>query len=275
MPELPEVETTRRGVENSVTGQRLAGAVVRNGRLRWPVPSDLDALLKGQVVQRVWRRAKYLIFETQTGSLIVHLGMSGSLRVVSADFPVEKHDHVDLLIESGAALRALRFRDPRRFGAMLWQPAGAGTHPLLAHLGPEPLEDDFTGAYLHAELKKRSTAIKLLLMDNRIVVGVGNIYANEALFRAGIHPAMPGDKLRRAVCDRLVVIVKETLAEAIAAGGSTLRDFVDAAGKPGYFQQNYFVYDRSDQPCFKCGTPIRTTRQGQRSTFWCPHCQSR
>ena len=273
MPELPEVETTRRGVESSVTGRRWAGAVIRNGSLRWPVPPGLGELLKGQLVERVWRRAKYLIFEMQNGSLIVHLGMSGSLRVITEVDQHEKHDHVDLLIEAGHAVHALRFRDPRRFGAILWHPAGAGIHPLLAHLGPEPLGEAFDGAYLRAALKARRTAIKLLLMDNHIVVGVGNIYANEALFRAGVNPATPGEKLRPAMCDRLVACIKETLTDAIAAGGSTLRDFVDSAGKPGYFQQNYFVYDRSEQTCFKCGTLIRTMRQGQRSTFWCPHCQ--
>lgn len=275
MPELPEVETTRRGIEAAIEGARFRGAIVRDGRLRWPVPPTLDALVAGRPLLRIWRRAKYLLFDLGHGHLILHLGMSGSLRVVDAATPPGKHDHVDLLLEGDEPARALRYRDPRRFGALLWQPGELQGHALLAQLGPEPLEGEFTPAYMKAKLAKKSVAIKLALMDNHIVVGVGNIYANEALFRAGIKPTRPADKLSRADCERLVLTIKETLTEAIAAGGSTLRDFVDSEGKPGYFQQRYFVYGREAEPCLRCGEQIRQTRLGQRATFWCPHCQPR
>ncbi|HEY9101341.1 bifunctional DNA-formamidopyrimidine glycosylase/DNA-(apurinic or apyrimidinic site) lyase [Chitinimonas sp.] len=275
MPELPEVETTRRGIAAAIEGGRFEGAVVRDARLRWPVPPELDALVAGRPLLRIWRRAKYLLFDLGHGHLILHLGMSGSLRVVDADTPPGKHDHVDLLLAGGERPRALRYRDPRRFGALLWQPGELQGHPLLARLGPEPLEEGFTAAYLKAALGRKRVAIKLALMDNHIVVGVGNIYANEALFRAGIKPTRPAEKLSRADCERLVQTVKETLLEAIAAGGSTLRDFVDSEGKPGYFQQRYFVYGREAEPCLRCGEEIRQTRLGQRATFWCPHCQPR
>lgn len=274
MPELPEVETTRRGIEAALCGQTLSGAVLRNARLRWPVPPELSDIVAGRQVLRVWRRAKYLLFDLGAGHLIVHLGMSGSLRVVAADLPPAKHDHIDLLFAGPDGPRALRYRDPRRFGALLWQPGELFCHPLLQSLGPEPLEDTFTPAYLQQALVGKRVAIKLAMMDNHIVVGVGNIYANEALFRAGIAPSRAAGDLRPAEYARLHAAIRSTLAEAIEAGGSTLRDFVDSEGKPGYFQQRYFVYDRAEQPCFKCGSPIRQMRQGQRSTWWCPNCQA-
>ncbi|WP_284197124.1 bifunctional DNA-formamidopyrimidine glycosylase/DNA-(apurinic or apyrimidinic site) lyase [Chitinimonas prasina] len=275
MPELPEVETTRRGIAAAMDGAVLQGAVVREARLRWPVPPDLAERVAGLGVQRIWRRAKYLLLDIGHGHLILHLGMSGSLRVVAADTPPAKHDHVDLLFHRAGRQYALRYRDPRRFGALLWQPGELFAHPLLCHLGPEPLEADFTAAYLKQMLLGKQAAIKLAIMDNHIVVGVGNIYANEALFRAGIRPSRPASKLSRPDCQRLVAAIQATLTEAIAAGGSTLRDFVDSEGKPGYFQQRYFVYGRDEQPCLQCGNPIRSGRLGQRSTYWCMQCQPR
>ncbi|QDQ26435.1 bifunctional DNA-formamidopyrimidine glycosylase/DNA-(apurinic or apyrimidinic site) lyase [Chitinimonas arctica] len=274
MPELPEVETTRRGIEAAIGGVELSGAVVRDGRLRWPVPPALNELVAGRRIAGIRRRAKYLLFDLEYGHLILHLGMSGSLRVLAADVPPAKHDHIDLLIDLPEP-RVLRYRDPRRFGAVLWQPGEAFAHPLLANLGPEPLEADFSAKYLKAALEGKQVAIKLALMDNHIVVGVGNIYANEALFRAGIRPDRPAGKLSLADCERLVRVVVETLTEAIAAGGSTLRDFVDSEGRPGYFQQGYFVYGREEQPCLRCGSPVRHARLGQRATFWCVDCQPR
>lgn len=275
MPELPEVETTRRGIAQAVDTATFTGAIVRNGSLRWPVPPDLDDLVRGRRIQAIVRRAKYLVFDLGSGGLILHLGMSGSLRVVAPDRPAEKHDHIDLLTDGPAGPQALRYRDPRRFGCLLWQPGDAALHPLLASLGPEPLGDGFDAAYLHGALAGRQVAIKLALMDNHVVVGVGNIYANEALFRAGIRPDRPANALSRRDCARLVEVVRQTLADAIAAGGSTLRDFLHADGQPGYFQQQYAVYGRADEPCHACGSLVRQMRQGQRSTFWCPHCQRR
>ena len=274
MPELPEVETTRRGVADGLTGRMLSGAIVRHSQLRWPVPDNLAQLVAGRTVREVGRRAKYLLLDLGDGTLIIHLGMSGSLRLVAAERAVEKHDHIDLLIAGTDGPRALRFRDPRRFGALLWAPPGE-LHPLLRALGPEPLDEHFTPAYLQAALARRGTAIKPTLMDNHVVVGVGNIYANESLFRSGISPEQAANTLTLAQCARLVMHVRETLTEAIAAGGSTLRDFVDSDGKSGYFQQRYFVYGRTGQPCYRCGTLIRQIRQAQRSTCWCPHCQER
>ncbi|NDV13263.1 bifunctional DNA-formamidopyrimidine glycosylase/DNA-(apurinic or apyrimidinic site) lyase [Crenobacter caeni] len=270
MPELPEVETTRRGVEALLTGATVRDVVVRNGALRWPVPPDLPAILTGQRIERVARRAKYLLIECAQGTLIIHLGMSGSLRFVDTGTPPEKHDHVDIVLDGG---HTLRYRDPRRFGAVLWQYGDARTHPLLSRLGPEPLSGAFDGDVLYTATRKRSGAIKVALMDNALVVGVGNIYANEALFIAGVHPARAACELDRDTCHRLAEAVRDVLTRAIAAGGSTLRDFVDAVGKPGYFQQQYFVYGRTGLPCHRCGTPIRALRLAQRTAFFCPHCQ--
>lgn len=271
MPELPEVETVRRGLAPHVENHRLAGALVREARLRWPVPADLDERLRGRTVRALERRGKYLLFHLYGGCLICHLGMSGSLRLCPAGSPRGRHDHVDLALDDG---RLLRYRDPRRFGAMLWSDAPA-SHPLIASLGVEPLSADFDGASLHALCRGRASAIKALLMDARKVVGIGNIYASEALFHAGIDPRLAAGRLTRPRCARLAAAVKETLERAIAAGGSTLRDFVGAQGNPGYFQQTLYVYGRADEPCRLCGTPIRQLRQGNRSTFFCPNCQKR
>ena len=269
MPELPEVETVRRGLALHLENHRLAGAQVRDGRLRWPVSAELAQRLRGQIVRTLERRGKYLLFRCETGSLICHLGMSGSLRLHPPGTPPGRHDHVDLLLEDG---RVLRFHDPRRFGAMVWT-EDAAAHPLLAGLGVEPLSPEFGGSLLHRLCQHRSCAIKALLMDARRVVGIGNIYANEALFHAGIDPRLAAGRLSRRRCDRLAEAVRTTLHRAIAAGGSTLRDFVDGDGKPGYFQQTYYVYGRSGENCRNCGTPIRQIRQLGRSSFFCPSCQ--
>lgn len=270
MPELPEVETTRRGVEPYLCNQTILGVIVREHRLRWPVPPALDVTLTGLTVTRVERRAKYLLIQFDSGCLLIHLGMSGSLRLVAADVAPQKHDHIDIVLPQGI----LRYRDPRRFGAVLWHFGPVEFHPLLKDLGPEPLGETFDGASLFAATRGKNGEIKQLLMNNRLVVGVGNIYANEALFDAGIHPARHAAMLSASDCDRLAACIKETLTRAIAAGGSTLRDFVGADSRPGYFQQTYKVYGRAGLPCPHCGTPVCHIRQGQRSSFYCPSCQS-
>ncbi len=271
MPELPEVETVLRGLQPHLQGRRLQGAVVREGRLRWPVPADLDTRLKGRTIRALRRRGKYLLLELDLGGLILHLGMSGSLRILTRPETPGPHDHVDLLLEGG---RCLRLHDPRRFGAILLSDA-PDHHPLIAHLGDEPLADEFDGTRLYALTRGRQVAIKQLLMDARLIVGVGNIYANEALFHAGIDPRLPAGRLSRPRCGRLAAAIRETLLRAIAAGGSSLRDFVDSRGKPGYFQQTYSVYGRAGEPCRRCGTSIRSFRQGGRSSYVCPICQRR
>jgi len=271
MPELPEVETVCRGLAPHLENQILRGARVREPRLRWPVPADLDELVRDQRIHHLSRRGKYLLAQLDNGALIMHLGMSGSLRLSNAAIAPEKHDHLDLLLDDD---RVLRYRDPRRFGALLWS-AQPEQHPLITHLGVEPLTEAFNAASLHALCQGRKTAIKLLLMDAHLIVGVGNIYANDSLFHAGIDPRLAAGKLSRPRCARLVTAVQETLAKAIAAGGSSLRDFVDGHGNPGYFQQGYFVYGRTGEPCHACGTPVRQIRQSARSSFYCPHCQTR
>ncbi len=270
MPELPEVETTLRGLAPHLLGQRIVNVTIRNPHLRWPIPRGLPKLLQGLTICSLSRRAKYLLVDCGSGILILHLGMSGSLRILPADAAIEKHDHFDLLLANG---KLMRLRDPRRFGAVLWHVGDPAQHPLLAHLGPEPLEENFDGEYLYRATRKRSAAIKLVIMDNHVVVGVGNIYANEALFRSGIRPQLSDDKLSKPRCARLVQTIRETLTEAIASGGSTLRDFVNSDGKPGYFQQHYWVYGRAGEPCFACGASIKQIKQGQRSSFYCPVCQ--
>ena len=270
MPELPEVETTCRGIRPHVTGTVLRTVVVRNPRLRVPVPENLNTLAGGRQLDAVTRRAKYILFDFSVGTLIVHLGMSGSLRVVAADEPAGVHDHVDLVFGQ----QAVRLRDPRRFGLVTWQAGDALQHPLLARLGVEPLVPEFDGHYLHRMCQSRRTPIKHMLMDGHRVVGVGNIYASESLFRAGIHPLEPAGKLSLQQCERLVETVREVLTAAIEAGGSTLRNFVGGDGQPGYFQQYYSVYGRKDQPCHQCGTPVQRIVTGQRATFFCPHCQA-
>ena len=270
MPELPEVETTLRGIAPHLQGATVRQVVVRDARLRWPVPADLARTLQGRTVRELARRAKYLLIRFDHGTLLLHLGMSGSLRILPHGTPPALHDHFDLVLDNG---KLMRLRDPRRFGAVLWHEGDPATHPLLAHLGPEPLLDAFDGDYLYRTTRRRSAAIKLVLMDNQVVVGVGNIYANEALFRAGIRPQLAAAKLSRPRCAALVQTIRDVLRAAIAQGGSTLRDFIHSDGSSGYFQQSYFVYGRTGEACRRCGTPIRQLKQGQRSSFWCPHCQ--
>jgi len=269
MPELPEVETTRRGIEPHLLNQQVTRVVVRNGSLRWPVPEDLDVRLSGQHFRKIQRRAKYLLLEADSGTLICHLGMSGSLRLVSAATPVAKHDHVDLELASG---QILRYTDPRRFGLMLWSHEPL-SHRLLSRLGPEPLGDEFNVDYLYARAKGRKAAIKPFIMDNAVVVGVGNIYASEALFAAGIDPRREAGSVSKQRYAVLVDEIKQVLARAIEQGGTTLRDFVGGDGKPGYFQQQLYVYGRGGQPCLVCGSELSETRLGQRSSVFCRKCQ--
>jgi formamidopyrimidine-DNA glycosylase len=270
VPELPEVEITRRGIEPFVLGKTVTGVTVRNPNLRQRVPRNIARLVIGQRVKNLRRRGKYLLFECDAGSLIVHLGMSGSLRVIEPRLPPRKHDHLDLVFGDSA----LRLRDPRRFGVVLWSGGDSSRHPLLARLGVEPLGEEFSPEFLYRITRGRSVGIKQLLMNAGVVVGVGNIYANESLFRAGIHPRARAGRLTRARCARLVDAVRETLLAAIAAGGSSLRDFVHSDGASGYFQQHYYVYDRAALPCRVCGSGIRVARLGQRSSFYCSTCQT-
>lgn len=274
MPELPEVETTRRGIAPHVIGRRVLGVILRRRNLRWPIPSEIAELLPGQHIDAVERRAKYLLLHTTAGSALLHLGMSGVLRVLPADAPAGNHDHVDITLEHAAAgrPRILRFTDPRRFGCLLWQASGE-THPLLTKLGPEPLTDAFDGDLLWHRSRGRTAAVKTFLMDSAIVAGVGNIYANEALFAAGIDPRRAAGAVSRARYARLAAEVKRILAWAIERGGTTLRDFLNPDGAPGYFFRELHVYGDSGEPCRVCGTLIRHVTLGQRSTFWCPHCQ--
>jgi formamidopyrimidine-DNA glycosylase len=267
MPELPEVEITRRGLL-SLVGQQISSVEVRNPSLRWPVPEDLGAILTKQHFLNLGRRAKYILARCDTGTLLMHLGMSGRLMLLPEFLAPAKHDHLDIAFASG---QILRLRDPRRFGAVLWYTGEQ--HPLLASLGVEPLEAAFDTAYLYSHTRNRSAPIKTVIMDSHLVVGVGNIYASEALFRAGINPKTAAGRISRSRCERLVQEIKNTLAAAIEAGGSSLRDFFGADGNPGYFQQEYFVYGRNGQPCKVCGTTISSVKQGQRSTFYCENCQ--
>jgi len=269
MPELPEVETTRRGVEPHCRGRRVQCVRVRESRLRWPVPADLQERLRGQSIEGVERRAKYLLFHTRRGDLMVHLGMSGSLRVVDPALPPLAHDHVDIVLEGDTCLR---FNDPRRFGSMHWLDPGRA-HPLLLHLGPEPLSADFDGARLYRLSRGRRGAIKSFIMDGKVVVGVGNIYASEALFLAGIRPDRPAGRTSLARYERLAETIKLVLTSAIEQGGTTLRDFVGSDGRPGYFAQQLLVYGRSGQPCRVCDSPLRERRLGQRSSVYCVTCQ--
>jgi formamidopyrimidine-DNA glycosylase len=270
MPELPEVEITRRGLAAHLTGLTVTDVVIRNSQLRWPVQKNLPILLRGRTIVSLKRRAKYLLMDCGSGTLILHLGMSGSLRILPATVPAEKHDHFDLVLNNG---KLMRLRDPRRFGAVLWHGSDKLNHELLARLGPEPLENEFDARYLYQSTRGRIVKIKQCIMDNRIVVGVGNIYASEALFRAGIKPQLAAGKLSLTRCARLVAEIRATLAEAIDLGGSSLRDFVDTSGKPGYFQQHCWVYGRRGKPCRRCGSPIKQIRHGQRSSFYCGSCQ--
>ncbi|OMG65046.1 DNA-formamidopyrimidine glycosylase [Stutzerimonas balearica] len=269
MPELPEVETTRRGIAPHLLGQTIERVVVRDRRLRWPISEDLDVRLSGQRIEAVERRAKYLLIRVQSGTLIAHLGMSGSLRLVPAELPAAKHEHVDILLGSG---QALRYTDPRRFGALLWSELPL-EHPLLASLGPEPLDEGFDGRRLYELSRGRSMAVKPFIMDNAVVVGVGNIYASEALFAAGIDPRRPAGGISRARYERLAAEIRRILAMAIERGGTTLRDFVGGDGKPGYFQQELFVYGRGGAFCKQCGSTLREVRLGQRASVYCGRCQ--
>ncbi len=269
-PELPEVETTRRGVEPHVIGRRIERLRVHERRLRWPVPRALPALLAGQKVVRTARRAKYLLLEVERGTLILHLGMSGSLRVLPASTPRLTHDHLDFELDSG---QTLRFNDPRRFGSLHFTADDPNQHPLLARLAPEPLDADFDGAYLWRVTRKRRVAIKQLIMNARLVVGVGNIYASEALFRARIRPRRQARSLTQAECKRLAAAIRAVLSMAVKVGGTTLRDYVGVDGSPGYFRQKLYVYERAGAACRVCRAPIRHFVQGQRSTYWCATCQ--
>ena len=276
MPELPEVEVTRRGIAPHLVGRRIAAVTVREPRLRWRVTPSV-ARLAGHTVRAVKRRGKYLLIDCGTGHLIVHLGMSGSLRLVDPRTPPGKHDHVDLVFvgdsDDAGHTRLLRLRDPRRFGALLWTKAPPETHPLIRHLGIEPLSRAFDARRLHALTRLRRTSIKQFLMDGRRVVGVGNIYASESLYLAGIRPQTPARRLSSALCAKLVAAIRRTLRAAIRAGGSSLRDFVGSEGKPGYFQTRHWVYGRAGEPCRRCGALVRRMVQGQRATYYCPRCQ--
>lgn len=269
MPELPEVETTRRGIAPHLEGRRVSRVVLRRPDLRWPIPGEVSDLLPGQVIDTVDRRAKYLLLRTQVGTALLHLGMSGMLRVLPTDTPVNKHDHVDIVLEDD---KLLRFTDPRRFGALLWQAPGE-THELLEGIGPEPLTDDFDGDLLWHLSRGRSAPVKTFLMDNAVVVGVGNIYASEALFAAGIDPRRAAGKVSRERYAKLAMEVKRILAYAITRGGTTLRDFLSPDGAPGYFFQELFAYGRAGEACKVCATPIRVVTLGQRASFYCPSCQ--
>ncbi len=269
MPELPEVETTRRGIEPHLRGQRIERVILRRRQLRWPVPDALHEL-RGQAIESVERRAKYLLLHAAPGSAIVHLGMSGSLRLAQIDEAPRSHDHIELQLASGLALR---YHDPRRFGCWLWCEEDPLGHPLLAGLGPEPLEGGFDGAHLFRLSRKRKVAVKAFLMSNSVVVGVGNIYASEALFRAGIRPGRAAGRLTRDDCERLAAAVIGVLRAAIDMGGTTLRDFLHSRGEPGYFAQSLDVYGRAGEPCHRCGARIRHKLIGQRASCYCPKCQ--
>ena len=269
MPELPEVETTKRGIAPHVVSQCVTSVIVRESRLRWPVPDDLADILSGQTFDGVSRRAKYLLLETELGALMVHLGMSGSLRLVSPGEPLKKHDHIDIGLSNGLTLR---YHDPRRFGSVHWLD-DAGNHPLLSHLGPEPLSDDFNSDYLFAKSRRRNSSVKQFIMDATVVVGVGNIYANEALFMSGIRPDRAANRISNIRYQRLVQAIKQVLDFAIGVGGTTLRDFVGGDGKAGYFAQQLSVYGRGGQACASCGRALKEIRQSNRSSVFCQSCQ--
>ena len=274
MPELPKDETPRRGLAPHVEGRRVAGVTLRRPNLRWPIPPEITELLPGQRIDAVRRRAKYLLLDTAAGSALLHLGMSGSLRVLPGDTPLRAHDHVDIALDEGRGPpgRVLRFNDPRRFGCLLWQPPGE-THELLADLGPEPLSEAFDGDYLFAMSRGRSAPVKTFLMDQRVVVGVGNIYAAEALFAAGISPLRAAGKVSRERYARLAEEIRKILRYAIERGGTTLRDFISPDGEPGYFELELSAYGRGGEPCPRCGRPLKQASIGQRTTVWCGHCQ--
>lgn len=276
MPELPEVEVTRLGVAPHLEGRVVDSVLLRREGLRWPFPPDLPQLLAGKRILRTGRRGKYLLVHFEHGTLIIHLGMSGHLRVLPLGVEPKKHDHVDLVVDSPGGKQVLRLNDPRRFGAVLWHSSDDGeleNNMLLRGLGVEPLEPGFEGGLLFRASRKRSAPVKQFLLAGDVVVGVGNIYACESLFRAGINPKTSAGRISRGRYDKLAAAIREILAEAIVQGGSTLRDFIAVNGQSGYFQQTYFVYDRAGVPCRNCASPVRQIKQGQRSTFYCVNCQ--
>lgn len=271
MPELPEVETTRRGIVKPLKQQTFTQVIIRQPQLRWPIPANLPELLIGSQLLDIKRRAKYLLLATKPGTLIIHLGMSGHLRILSPDTPLKKHDHVDFIFNDELCLR---YNDPRRFGAILWTEHAIFEHPLLNKLGPEPLDPNFNAEYLHAICQNKKIPIKVVLMDAHVVVGVGNIYANEALFLASILPSACANQLTHNNCEKLVTAVKLVLEKAIKAGGTTLKDFMGTTGKPGYFRHALQVYNREHQACFRCKHLIQKSIIAQRSTYFCTYCQS-
>ena len=270
MPELPEVETSRRGIEPHIHGQTIEQVSIRQHQLRWPIPATLPHTARGQRVEQVLRRGKYLILQLHSGSIIIHLGMSGSLRITTAKQQPDKHDHIDFCFSNN---KILRLHDPRKFGCVLWTDRPVEEHSLIKKLGPEPLSDAFNAEYLHRLSRKRTASIKSFIMNSHIVVGVGNIYASESLFKAGISPKRRAGNVSLQRYQRLVNAIKETLAAAIRQGGTTLRDFTAEDGRPGYFAQQLAVYGRSGQPCPGCSTPVKQINQQQRSTFYCTQCQ--
>ncbi len=270
MPELPEVETTCRGIKAHILTETISRVIVRNRQLRWPVSASLNKKLQGETIRKVDRRGKYILLQVAPGTILIHLGMSGSLSIVDANTAAEKHDHVDFVLTNG---KCLRLRDPRRFGAVLWAGKNPQQHKLLKTLGPEPLSEGFNGHYLYTQSRQRSRAVKTFIMDSHLVVGIGNIYASESLFRSGIHPRRPAGKIALSRYEKLAASIKQVLSDAIRSGGTTLRDFVNGEGKPGYFAQQLQVYGRVGKPCYLCNKPIRQIRLGQRSTFYCPYCQ--
>lgn len=273
MPELPEVETTKKGITPKANQQTIKAFIVRNPNLRWPVDLNLTKKLPGLVIQSIDRRGKYLLLKTKIGTLLIHLGMSGNLRVLPENTPALKHDHVDIVLENGYLVR---LNDPRRFGSVLWHPASEGPveqHKLLAKLAPEPLTDDFNGQYFYEKTRNRKVAIKTLVMNSSVAVGAGNIYANESLFMSKIHPQTTASKLTKKQCEVLVNNIKLVLAAAIEQGGTTLKDFMSPDGKPGYFVQKLNVYDQGGKPCTVCGTTIERIIINQRASYFCPKCQ--
>lgn len=270
MPELPEVEITRQGIAPHLLNQTIENIIVRQPNLRWPVPIDSLSQLVGQPIINISRRAKFLLLQTHSGTLLIHLGMSGSLRILPTSTPPQKHDHADILLNNGLCLR---YRDPRRFGAILWSGDAIENHRLLAHLGPEPLTRTFHSRYLYQALQNKSQSLKQCLMDNKIVVGVGNIYANEALFLAKLSPFIEGRAIQLEDCEALTKAIKQTLKKAIRAGGTSLKDFTQADGSPGYFRHQLQMYGRENEPCLRCQTIIKKVAQANRATYYCPSCQ--
>ena len=269
MPELPEVETIRRGITQYVCGEQVAQVIVRQRQLRWPVPRNLNQLLKNQQIKNIKRRAKYLLFETNAGHMIIHLGMSGSLRIVTQHTAAKKHDHIDFILNK----QVLRFHDPRRFGTVLWTRKDPLQHKLLRGLGPEPLSDAFNGQHLHKLATAKKVNVKGFIMNSHVVVGIGNIYASEALFLSGIHPQRAAGRVSQARYEVLAENIKQVLNSAIEFGGTSLRDFVREDGKPGYFANQLNVYNKNGEPCPNCATPIQVRVLGQRSSFYCTQCQ--